>query len=334
MLLQQELQRLLTALFTWRSAGCSSDDSSTVLPREVVLIGGGQQVPLESLLQDAATQCSIKQFVAGPFARSQQPSAVVAAQQSAVNSGTTTAIKLSDTVSMTQYRSERSKPAYSKQGFLLVQALVERDCTRVSGQLFTAQSWRAWLLRQDDTAVLGINDKTVAAAAAEAAAGSSSGTIDASVPALALAPRDRPPVWVKQALIAAVAAVAAHREHNSSQTSQQTTVLSLAALGELYDSIASYKGPAVVQLVHRRLSGLCDNTRPASLTQVALVKPSLVAVTAVAASRMVSSQASMTKVKTWPEALELAFESEQALQLFCVEVLAVSEQLAQYTPAR
>src|SRR6476469_259386 len=98
-LLQQELQRLLTALFTWRSAGCSNDDSSTTLPREVVLIGGGQQVPLESLLQDAATQCSIKQFVAGPFARSQQSSAVVAAQQSAVSTDAVTVIKLSDNIS-------------------------------------------------------------------------------------------------------------------------------------------------------------------------------------------------------------------------------------------
>jgi hypothetical protein len=305
-----------------------------VLPREVVLIGGGQQVPLESLLQDTATQCTIKQFVAGPFARSPQSAAAAAAQQSAVNSDSTAVIKLSDTVSMTQYRSERSKPAYSKQSFLLVQALVECDCTRVSGQLFTAQSWRAWLLRQDDTAVLDINEKAVEAAAVEAAtAGSSSGSSSASLQALASAPRDRPPVWVKQALTAAVAAVAAQREHNSSQQSQAATVLSLAALGELYDCIASYRGPAVVQLIHRRLSALCDNMRPASLTQAALVKPSLVAVIAVAASRMLS-KSSAVKVKAWPEVLELAFDSEQALQLFCFEVLAVSEQLSQYTPAR
>jgi hypothetical protein len=332
-LLQQELQRLLTALFTWRSAGCSTDDSSAVLPREVVLIGGGQQVPLESLLQDAATQCTIKQFVAGPFARSPQSIAAAAAQQSAVSSDSTTVIKLSDAVTMTQYRSERSKPAYSKQGFLLVQAVVERDCARVSGQLCTAQSWRAWLLRQDDVAVLGTNEKAVAAAAVEAVAAGTSGTSSASPQALALAPRDRPPVWVKQALTAAVAAVAAQREHNSSQQSQAATVLSLAALGELYDCIASYRGPAVVQLVHRRFSAICDNVRPASLTQAVLVKPSLVAVTAVAASRMLS-KSSAVKVKAWPEVLELAFDSEQALQLFCVEVLAVSEQLSQYTPAR
>jgi hypothetical protein len=300
-----------------------------------VLVGGGQQIPLESLLQDAATQCTIKQFVAGPLVRSpQSTTAAAAAQQTAVSSNDTAVIKLSDTVTMTQYRSERSRPAYSKQGFLLVQALVERDCTRVSGQLFTAQSWRAWLLRQDDTAVLGINEKSVeAATAVEAAAGSSSAS-SASLHSLALAPRDRPPVWVKQALTAAVAAVAAQREHNSSQLNQQqSTALSLAALGELYDCIASYKGPAVVQSVHRRLSAICDNARPASLSQAALVKPSLVAVTAIAASRMLL-QSSVMKVKAWPEVLELAFDSEQALQLLCVEVLAVSEQLAQYTPAR